>query len=419
MSEESCQPIECSNQDSPEEIRKLKSELRREISKRKSFENLFNNIFNSSIIGLYIVQKGKFVFCSPEFERDVGYNKKELVKMRSLDMVFPADHDLVREKAVDMLKGGGTTPYEFRIIKKSGEVIWVLERVVSIKYKGRKAVLSYFMDITQRKNLEQELNDRSSKLEASLDDLKQKTSDLERSNAELERFAYIASHDLQEPLRMVSSYTQLLEDRYKDRLDADAHDFINYAVDGAKRMQRLINDLLMYSRVGTRGKPFQPTDCKNVLNNALDNLDIAIRESRAKVTYGSLPVVMADEGQLVQLFQNLVANAIKFSGKKVPRIHISAKLKGDECILSVKDNGIGIDHQYFERIFVIFQRLNGNQYTGTGLGLAISKKIVERHGGKIWIDSQSGRGSTFYFMLPAIDKAGGSKQDDFKKKQTN
>jgi signal transduction histidine kinase len=226
-------------------------------------------------------------------------------------------------------------------------------------------------------------------------------SNLKRSNGELERFAYVASHDLQEPLRMVTSYLQLLERRYKDKLDGDALEFINYAVDGSNRMKTLISDLLSYSRVGTRGKEIALTDCEEVLGRVLSNLQVAIEESGGSVTHDPLPSLMADDVQLESLFQNLIGNALKFHGKQPPKIHVGVEQKGKEWVFSVSDNGIGIDPQYFERIFIIFQRLHNRQeYPGTGIGLAISKRIVERHGGRIWIESQPGKGSTFFFTLP-------------------
>ena len=255
--------------------------------------------------------------------------------------------------------------------------------------------------------------------------LMERTQDLERSNAELEQFAYVASHDLQEPLRAVTSYAQLLAKRYADQLDAKADKYINYIVDGGNRMQRLIQDLLNYSRVGAKGKAFQPTACDQVLDQALANLAIAIRKAGAKITADPLPEVMADAGQLVQLLQNLISNAIKFQGEAPPQIHISAVQYVDErwhtvdgkpvpdlpsisytvsenqWLFSIGDNGIGIEPDYADRIFTLFQRLHTRkQYPGTGIGLAICKKIVERHGGQIWVESEFGQGSTFYFMLP-------------------
>ncbi len=224
---------------------------------------------------------------------------------------------------------------------------------------------------------------------------------LKRSNEELEQFAYVASHDLQEPLRTVSSYVQLLGRRYKGKLDADADDFINYAVDGSERMKTLITDLLTFSRVTTRGQPFVMTNAAEVLDLILKNLTVTIEETGAIITTESLPVVMVDATQLGQVFQNLIGNAIKFHGEQRPAIHLGVKEANDAWQFSVKDNGIGIEPQYFDRLFKVFQRLNPkDQYPGTGIGLAVCKRIVERHGGKIWVESELGMGSTFYFTLP-------------------
>jgi light-regulated signal transduction histidine kinase (bacteriophytochrome) len=255
----------------------------------------------------------------------------------------------------------------------------------------------------------EELRDANVHLAVELDErrraeyrMAQYAGNLARSNAELEQFAYVASHDLQEPLRMVASFTQLLARRYQGKLDKDADDFIGFAVDGATRMQTLINDLLAYSRVGSRGKPFTPVDCGAVLNIALDNLARAVEESDAIVTHGPLPTVLADEVQLTQLFQNLIANALKFRGQAAPQIHISAEKQDLHWLFAVRDNGIGIAPEHQERIFMVFQRLHHrSDYPGTGIGLAICKKIVERHGGRIWAEAEPGRGATFFFTIPA------------------
>ena len=235
--------------------------------------------------------------------------------------------------------------------------------------------------------------------------LRKRAEDLARSNADLEQFAYVASHDLQEPLRMVNSYMQLLQERYEDELDETAQRYIHYAVDGATRMQSLVRDLLSFSRVGSRGAELVPTDLNQVLEQTLANFELAIKESGAVVTADPLPVVKGDQAQLTQLLQNLIGNAIKFHSDTQPEVRISVAREQAEWVIRVADNGVGFDQKYAERVFVIFKRLHArDRYPGTGIGLAIAKKIVERHGGRIWADSEEGRGTTISFTLPAAQE---------------
>jgi PAS domain S-box-containing protein len=249
-------------------------------------------------------------------------------------------------------------------------------------------------DITRRKRDEEALREAHDELEA-------KARELARSNEELQQFAYVASHDLQEPLRMVSSYTQLLQRRFAERLDGDAKEFMDYIVDGAARMKQLIEDLLAYSRVGTRGRDFESTESSAALARALANLRAAQEVSGASVTHDALPRVVADGSQLTQVFQNLIGNAMKFRGEEAPRIHVACETRDHVWVFTVRDNGIGLDTQYADRIFMMFQRLhNKTEYPGTGIGLAICKKIVDRHGGRIWVESKPGAGCTFGFTLP-------------------
>ncbi len=306
------------------------------------------------------------------------------IHTEDLDRVVTGIH-----AAIDTGKLSWSDQYRFRC--QDGSYLEIHDRGYVLREASGNPVrmISAMQDITERKRAAERLNCIMA--------------DLERSNRDLEQFAYVASHDLQEPLRMVSSYTQLLAQRYEGQLDDKAKKYIDYAVDGAIRMQQLINDLLTYSRVGTRGKPPEPTDSHAVLGRTLSDLAAMIKENQALVTNDDLPTVRADPSQLAEVFQNLIANAIKFRGENMPRVHVSASESdnGYEWVFSVKDNGIGIEPRYQDRLFVIFRRLHTRkEYPGTGIGLAICKRIVERHGGRIWFESEPGKGSTFYFTIP-------------------
>lgn len=307
-----------------------------------------------------------------------------------LDAVHPDNRQAVDDAYSDSVREGKDGyEIEHRVVRKStGEIRFVHEKCYNVRDESGQIIKSIGMihDITERKKAEEQL---------------EKTlKDLGRSNQELEQFAYIASHDLQEPLRMVASYLQLIEKRYKNQLDKDADDFINFAVDGSRRMQNMINGLLAYSRVGTKGKPFEATNCEEILGLAMANLQTAIEDSDAKITHDTLPTVKGDAAQLVQLFQNLIGNAINFRSDETPLIHISADEKGDEVVFSMRDNGVGFSQEYANRIFEIFERLHDKEHPGTGIGLAVCRRIVERHAGRIWAQSTPGKGSTFYFIIP-------------------
>jgi light-regulated signal transduction histidine kinase (bacteriophytochrome) len=298
----------------------------------------------------------------------------------------------VRGSAVGIMNVATTRPLPFQ--PREVELLKAIGNVVGVAVEN-----AGLFEETERRNREIKL--AKEKLEMVNSVLTVQAVELARSNAELQHFAFIASHDLQEPLRMVASYVQLLARRYQGKLDQDADEFIGFAVDGATRMQALINALLTYSRVGTQGKKFAPVDCDAVVDGALAGLGAAIEESGAEITRDPLPVVTADAAQMGQLLQNLIANGIKFRGAEPPRIHIGCKKNGQRWVFSVRDHGIGLDPRYAERIFVMFQRLHAkDEYPGTGIGLAVCKKIVERHGGEIRVESRPGVGATFYFTIP-------------------
>lgn len=367
----------------------LEQKVKERTEELRQSEERYKVLSETSPDMIFVIDRdGHIQYVNQLAAKQFGTSAEYITGKKLTDLFPPSVVDDQKVKIDKVLHTGIPISNESLMIFPGGNV-WLDTKLVPIYEDSGQitAVMGVSRDITQRKQADDSLNKANE--------------ELARSNTELERFAYVASHDLQEPLRMVTSYLQLLERRYKDRLDGDALEFINYAVDGSRRMKTLINDLLAYSRVGTRGKEFAPTDCNLVLSQVLLMLQPAIEETNAVITNDPLPKLLADEVQIEQLFQNLVGNAIKFHGENPPTIHISALIEQDNWVFSVRDNGIGIDPQYFDRVFIIFQRLHSREeYQGTGIGLAISKRIVERHGGRIWIESEAGKGSTFFFTIP-------------------
>lgn len=332
----------------------------------------------------------KLVFISEYVEKLLGYTATEAKAEADFwsKVVHPEDLQDIIQQATEVYENGGVGIVTFRAIHKNGDIVNI-EAYMTVIMDGDKPIgtRGVMMDVSERHRSEQALQ-RYAQM-------------LRRSNEELRQFAYVASHDLQEPLRMVTSYLQLIERRYKDKLDSDAFEFIAYAVDGAARMKELINDLLAYSRVERSEKQFEEFDAAAALNKALANLTLSIKDNQAKITHDELPRIFGDQSQIVQLFQNLIGNAIKFHGEQPPEIHIGVTRSNGDWEFSVRDNGIGIEQEYLDRIFIIFQRLhNKSKYPGTGIGLSICKKVVERHGGNIRVESSPGKGTTFYFTIP-------------------
>ena len=376
----------------------LLQKLRDELAERQRAQEMLYTVLNTIPQRVFWKDRNSiYLGCNAGYARDVGLSHpREIVGKSDFELRWPINAEQYRTEDRQVIADDAPLlNFEEHNIRPDGSEQW--HRVSKAPLHGPDGavigVLGTYEDITQEKLAE-------AKLKSTL-------AELERSNEELQRFAYIVSHDLQEPLRMVASFVGLLKERYAGQLDADADEFIGFAVDGARRMQALINALLDYSRVATRGRPPQPTAAEAALDDALWNLGQAIEEAGAVVTHDPLPAVLADPTQLMQLFQNLVGNAIKFRGEQPSRVHISARptLAADQRTVwefSVRDNGIGIDPKDHQRIFDVFQRLHTRQeYPGAGIGLAICKRIVERHGGRIWVESESGRGATFYFTLPA------------------
>lgn len=337
----------------------------------------------------------RIIFFNHGAEAIFGYQASEVMG-QPLELLLPEDR---RANHHAQVEGFARTEVPARRMgergeitgrRKNGEIFPAEASISQLQREEGDIFTAVLRDVSERRRAEEALAANAR--------------ELERSNAELEQFAYVASHDLQEPLRMVTSYTQLLARRYRGKLDDDADDFIGYIVEGVERMQALISDLLAYSRVGNRVFESRPVDMKQVFDQVLGVLGESIRDAQAEVTHTSLPVVMGDATQLSQLLQNLISNALKFRGDTPAKVHIGAEPKDGMWEISVRDNGIGIDPRFQERIFIIFQRLHSRtEYPGTGIGLSICRKIVERHGGEMSVDSTPGEGATFSFTLPAAD----------------
>lgn len=378
-------------------FRNITDRKRAEIALRDS-EERFRAIFEQAAVGIAKTALcGQFMRVNPGFCQIVRYAESELLQKNWQAITHPDDIEADREYVRSLLSGNiQTFSLEKRLVCKDEAVRWANVTVSAMRdAKGTpQYLICAIEDISERK-LVQEL------LQASLDTQTRYAQELTRSNAELEQFSYVASHDLQAPLSTIAGYAQLLEKRCHNQLDAQGNKFIRNIVNSCGRMQALIDDLLEYSRVGRSEKPFDVIDCNLVFEDACANLQLAIRQDQASVTRGDLPRVRGDSFQLLQLFQNLIGNAIKYRSSEAPMVRVSASRQGDSWVFSVQDNGIGIAEQYHPRIFQLFQRLHSQkQYSGTGIGLAICQRIVDRHGGRLWVESEPNRGSTFYFSIP-------------------
>ncbi len=367
----------------------------RDITERTKTERKLKlaGIYNRSLIEasidplVTIGPNGKITDANRSTETITGFTRDEIIGTDFSDYFTEPSKANMGYKEV--FSKGIVRDYPLEIKHKTGDITPVLYNASVYKDESGEiiGVFAAARDITERKEAEKIL--------------KQNLEELSRSNKELEQFAYISSHDLQEPLRMIASYLQLLERKYKGKLDDKADKYINFSVDGATRMQNLIDDILDFSRITTRAKELKPTDLESVYNGVISNLEVSIKETKADIVHDHLPVVMADNTQIAQVFQNLISNAIKFRSEDQPKINITTKEEEDHWLFAVQDNGIGIDSKHSDRIFEVFKRLHKKRdYPGTGIGLAITKKIVERHGGYIWVKSEIDKGSIFYFTLP-------------------
>ncbi|WP_374626059.1 PAS domain S-box protein [Devosia sp.] len=378
----------------------------RDVSARRSAEEAHRRTMEAYRMAVEVAEIGTWfwdvvkdqITWSGQFRKLFGLQSDATLNYDEITrLIHPEDKPRIDAAIEAALRRDVPYDIEYRIVWPDGSVRWLIAKG-RVRRNAEGTPLDMqgtITDVTERKRAQEVLRQREAQA--------RRTAELMRSNHDLEQFAYVAAHDLQEPLRMVASFTQLLGQRYKGRLDADADEFIDFAVDGAQRMQQLIKDLLAYCRLGTGGQAPRRTSCLDALDEALRNLQVAISESGATITNDALPEVLADRAQLAQLFQNLIGNAIKYRSEQPPRIHVGVRAsESEEWIFSVRDNGIGIDAKYHDRIFAMFQRLHGRtRYPGTGIGLTLCRKIVERHGGRIWVAPGSGTGTTFMFSLPS------------------
>lgn len=368
---------------------------------RRSEERFRSLVQNASDLILIVDGHGRIAYASDSAATLTGFTASMLLGMPLLGLFHqddrPAVESLLNLPVRDSDRG---ETREVRFNTQDGA--WRIGEIVCVNRLNDPAIGGFVVtvyDVTEKREAAQALE--------------RQASELKRSNEDLQQFAYVASHDLQEPLRMVIGYMGLLEKRYTGKLGPEADEFIGFAVDGAKRMQALIKDLLVYSRTGTQAKEAQEVDCSAILGKTLATLNITIQENNARVTHDELPLVRAEGTQLGQLFQNLIGNALKYRNGNAPEVHIGCRRAGTFWEFFVRDNGIGIDPQFAQKVFIIFQRLHTKeQYPGTGIGLAVCKKIVERHGGRIWVESKPQEGSTFYFTLPATRDLGSVAQPD-------
>jgi two-component system, chemotaxis family, sensor kinase Cph1 len=376
----------------------------------KESEERYREIFVNNPAAMILVDltTGNIIDANPAASSFYGYDLDNLIKMKISDIN-------VYDGILEEMQMAGSTQKNRLILEhrlSNGKIRNVDVQSGLIGDKNENVLCSIIQDITAQKNAENALADHNASISEKLNieknyhesaeiRLEELTTTLEISNRALEQFAYVSSHDLREPLRMITSFLQLLKKRYENDLDEDAHDFINYAVEGAKRLDMMLNDLLEYSKIGIQESQMKYLHSEKIVEQALNNLKTQIQNNNAEITYDSLPIIYANEYQMIQLFQNLISNGIKFHGENDPNIHISVKKKDEEYVFAVKDNGIGIKEQHLKKIFTIFQRLNQRQqYNGSGIGLAITQRIIQEHGGIMWATSNSGRGSTFYFTIP-------------------